>query len=134
MQITTSFFLQVYCPPLLTVKAPILHSFFLQVYCPPLLTLKAPILHSFFLQVYCPPLLTLKAAILHSFFFLSQILGLFAGRLKSNENFRVHYRLHLYPLVWDILLPLAQTPDRRDHRLLVSIPKDTGKCVVNEIA
>ena len=60
--------------------------------------------------------------------------GLFAGRLKSNENFRVHYRLHLYPLVWDILLPLAQTPDRRDHRLLVSIPKDTGKCVVNEIA
>ena len=27
--------------------------------------------------------------------------------------------------VWDILLPLTQTPDRRDHRLLVSLPKDT---------
>ena len=28
---------------------------------------------------------------------------------------------------WDILLPLAYTPDRRDQRLLVSHPKDTGK-------
>ena len=27
--------------------------------------------------------------------------------------------------VWDILLPLAWTPDRRDQRLLVSHPKDT---------
>ena len=36
--------------------------------------------------------------------------------------------------VWDIFLPLAQTPHRRDHRLLVSLPKDTGKCGVNEIA
>ena len=27
---------------------------------------------------------------------------------------------------WDLLLPLAQTPDRRDRRLLVSPPKDTG--------
>ena len=32
---------------------------------------------------------------------------------------------HLPP-VWDLLLPLAQTPDRRDQRLLVSHPKDTG--------
>ena len=31
---------------------------------------------------------------------------------------------HLPP-VWDLLLPLA-SPDRRDHRLLVSLPKDTG--------
>ena len=28
---------------------------------------------------------------------------------------------------WDLLLPLALTPDRRDQRLLVSHPKDTGK-------
>ena len=28
---------------------------------------------------------------------------------------------------WDILLPLAETPDRRDQRLLLSLPKDTGK-------
>ena len=40
---------------------------------------------------------------------------------------------HLPP-VWDLLLPLAQTPDRQDHRLLVSLVKDTGKCGVNEIA
>ena len=40
---------------------------------------------------------------------------------------------HLPP-VWDLLLPLAQTPDRRDHRLLVSLPKDMGTCRVNEIA
>ena len=33
---------------------------------------------------------------------------------------------HLPP-VWDILLPLAYTPDRRDQRLLVSLPKGTGK-------
>ena len=26
---------------------------------------------------------------------------------------------------WDLLLPLAETPDRRDQRLLVSPPKDT---------
>ena len=26
--------------------------------------------------------------------------------------------------MWDLLLPLAKTPDRRDHRLLVSLPKD----------
>ena len=37
---------------------------------------------------------------------------------------------HLPP----VLLPLAQTPDRRDHRLLVTLLKDTGKCGVNEIA
>ena len=28
---------------------------------------------------------------------------------------------------WDLLLPLTQTPDRRDQRLLVSPLKDTGK-------
>ena len=28
---------------------------------------------------------------------------------------------------WDVLLPLAYTPDRRDRRLLVSPLKDTGK-------
>ena len=28
---------------------------------------------------------------------------------------------------WDLLLPLAWTPDRRNQRLLVSHPKDTGK-------
>ena len=28
---------------------------------------------------------------------------------------------------WDILLPLAETPDRRDRRLLLSHPKDSGK-------
>ena len=28
---------------------------------------------------------------------------------------------------WYLLLPLAYTPDRRDQRLLVSHPKDTGK-------
>ena len=27
--------------------------------------------------------------------------------------------------VWDLLLPLAQTPDRRDQRLLMPLPKDT---------
>ena len=27
--------------------------------------------------------------------------------------------------LWDILLPLTWTPDRRDRRLLVSPPKDT---------
>ena len=29
------------------------------------------------------------------------------------------------PPVWDILFPLALTPDRRDRRLLVSPPEDT---------
>ena len=28
---------------------------------------------------------------------------------------------------WDLLVPLAYTPDIRDQRLLVSHPKDTGK-------
>ena len=28
---------------------------------------------------------------------------------------------------WDLLLPLAYTPDRRDQQLLVSHPTDTGK-------
>ena len=30
--------------------------------------------------------------------------------------------------VWNLLLPLTWTPDRRDQRLLVSLPKDTGSC------
>ena len=30
---------------------------------------------------------------------------------------------------WDLLLPLASTPDRRNQRLLLSHPKDTGKRV-----
>ena len=38
---------------------------------------------------------------------------------------------HLPP-VWDILLILAYTPDRRDQRRLVSHPKDTGNVGVNE--
>ena len=29
---------------------------------------------------------------------------------------------------WNLLLPLTWTPDRRDQRLLVSLPKDTGSC------
>ena len=33
--------------------------------------------------------------------------------------------LSVYPPVWDILLPLAQTLASRDRRLLVSPPKDT---------
>ena len=33
--------------------------------------------------------------------------------------------------LWDLLLP---RPDRRDHRLLVSSERDTGKCGVNEMA
>ena len=28
---------------------------------------------------------------------------------------------------WDILLPPAYTPERRDQRILLSHPKDTGK-------
>ena len=40
---------------------------------------------------------------------------------------------HLPP-VWDLLVPLAYTPDRRDHWRLVSLPKDTAKCGANEIA
>ena len=43
------------------------------------------------------------------------------GRIWSARLFT-----HL-PSVWDHLLLLAYTPDRRDRRLLVSPPKDTGK-------
>ena len=35
-----------------------------------------------------------------------------------------------YTQVCDRLFPLAKTPDRREHRLVVSLPKDTGKCGV----
>ena len=34
---------------------------------------------------------------------------------------------YTFPVQTDHLLPLAKTPDRRDQRLLVSLPKDTGK-------
>ena len=38
----------------------------------------------------------------------------------------VHDKLHISSADWwDILLPLAWTPDGRDQRLLVSHPKDT---------
>ena len=40
---------------------------------------------------------------------------------------------HLPP-AWDILLPLAESSDRRDQRLIGCQPKDTGKVVVSEIA
>ena len=33
--------------------------------------------------------------------------------------------------VWDRLLPLAETPGRRDERLLVSLPEDK-QCEVNK--
>ena len=33
-----------------------------------------------------------------------------------------------FPPVWDILLPLIYTTDRRSQQLLVSLPKATGKC------
>ena len=33
---------------------------------------------------------------------------------------RFHFSFHIYP-VWDLLLPLALTPDSRDQRLLVSL-------------
>ena len=39
---------------------------------------------------------------------------------------------HLPP-VWDNLLHQAYTPHRRDKRLLVCLPKDTGKLGVREI-
>ena len=43
----------------------------------------------------------------------------------SRLEYGVHDRLHISSAEWwDILLPL--TPDRRDRRLLVSPPKDTG--------
>ena len=49
----------------------------------------------------------------------------------------VHDKLHIssaYSYWWDILLPLAWTPDRRDRRLLASPSKDTGQSAVNGIA
>ena len=38
---------------------------------------------------------------------------------------------HLPP-AWDLLLPLAQTPDRRDQQLLLSLLKDTDKVLNNK--
>ena len=39
--------------------------------------------------------------------------------------------LHIYP-VWDLLLPLASPPDRRDQSLIVSLSKDSSRqCVVS---
>ena len=40
----------------------------------------------------------------------------------------VHDKLHISSADWwDIVLPLAYTPDRRDRRILMSPSKDTGK-------
>ena len=44
----------------------------------------------------------------------------------ARERWSPRQVIHLPP-VWDILLPLAYTPGRRDQRLLVSLPKDTDK-------
>ena len=46
----------------------------------------------------------------------------------------VHDKLHISSAdCWDILLLLAQTPDRRERRILVSPPKDTGKVGQTEL-
>ena len=47
---------------------------------------------------------------------------LFFSRLECG----VHDKLHISGADWwDLLLPLAQTPGKRDQRLLVSNPKNT---------
>ena len=57
---------------------------------------------------------------------------MFVARALSNLFFTcpslelVSPQVKHLPPVWDLLLPLAQTPDRRDHGTLVSLPKDTG--------
>ena len=38
----------------------------------------------------------------------------------------VYDRLNIYPPVWGILLPLEQTPYRRDQQVIMYHPKDTG--------
>jgi len=67
----------------------------------------------------------------------SQILGgALCRAFKVQREFVSPLQVTHLPPVWDLLLPLAyaRREDRRDHQLLVSLPKDTGKCGVNEIA
>ena len=42
----------------------------------------------------------------------------------------------VFPLIpaWDILLPLAQTPERWNQRLIASLPQDTGKLAATKLA
>ena len=52
----------------------------------------------------------------------------------SRLECRIHDKLHISSADWwDLLLPLAYTPDRRDRRLLLSRPKDTGKARQTEL-
>ena len=68
-------------------------------------------------------------------FYLSQTLdGALYRAFKVQRKFVSPLQDTHLPLVWDLLLPLAYTPDRKDHRLLVYLPKDTGTCGVTEIA
>ena len=52
-----------------------------------------------------------------------------AGSSGLFPSYGVHDRLGptYLPPVWDILLHLAEAPDRRDQRFLVSPLKDTDK-------
>ena len=46
----------------------------------------------------------------------------------------VHDKLHISSAEWwDLLLILAQKPDRRERRIVVSPPKDTGKVGQTEL-
>jgi hypothetical protein len=51
----------------------------------------------------------------------------FAGRLKSNENLWVHYRLLIYPLCGICYFPWHGHQIERNHRIWVSLPKDTKR-------
>ena len=64
-----------------------------------------------------------------TFFIFAQILdGALCRAFKIQREFVSPLQItHLAP-VWDLSL------DRSDHRLLVFLPKDTGKYGVNEIA
>ena len=57
---------------------------------------------------------------------LSIIQRVICIELTLSKSGGVHDKLHSADW-WDLLLPLVYTPDRRDQRLLVSPPKDTGK-------
>ena len=60
--------------------------------------------------------------------FFSQILdGALCRAFKVQREFVSPLQITHLPPVWDLLLPLAYTPDRRDHWLLVSLPKDVGE-------
>ena len=61
-----------------------------------------------------------------------------SAALSHTGGFRVGGGVHdsyMYSSAdwWGLLLPLALTPDRRDQRLLVSHPKDTGKEGLTEL-